>query len=108
MLFLKGCGRPPGSESFLSPQPDEAVVFEDFNTVGLHMPPHLVLVDILCKFWVQLHLLTPNTIIQIGKFIWVVTFCRGRPTADVLAHHYEQHYQNKNVHLQGSETTFAA
>jgi hypothetical protein len=42
------------------------------------------------------------------KFIWVVTSCEGRPTADVIAHYYELHYQNKKVHLQGSKTTFAA
>jgi hypothetical protein len=32
------------------PRPDEAVVFEDFFTTGLRMPPHTVLMDILCKF----------------------------------------------------------
>jgi hypothetical protein len=42
------------------------------------------------------------------KFIWVVTSCEGRPTADVIAHYYELHYQNKKVHLHGSETTFVA
>jgi hypothetical protein len=50
----------------------------------------------------------PNAIVQIGKFIWAITSCGGRPTADVFAHHYELHYQNKNVHLQGSATTLAA
>jgi hypothetical protein len=84
------------------------VVFEDFFAASLHMPSHPVLVDILSKFWVQLHQLTPNTIIQIGKFIWVVTSCRGHPTADVFTHHYELHYQNKKVLLHGFETTFTA
>jgi hypothetical protein len=44
-------------------------VFENFFTVGLHMPPHLVLADILRKFHVQLHQLTSNATVQIGKFI---------------------------------------
>jgi hypothetical protein len=57
---------------------------------------------------VQLHQLTANAIVQISKFVWVVTSCGGRPTADVFAHHYELHYHNKKIHLEGSETTFAA
>jgi hypothetical protein len=55
------------------------VVFKDFFTAGLRIPPHTVLVDILHKFEVQLHQLTLNAIIQFSKFIWVVTFYRGRP-----------------------------
>jgi hypothetical protein len=57
---------------------------------------------------VQLHHLTPNAIVQISKFIWAVTSCRGRLTADVFAQHYEMHYQNKKIHLEGCETTLAA
>jgi hypothetical protein len=34
--------------------------------------------------------------------------CGGHPNAEVFAHHYELHYQNKEVHLEGSKTTFAA
>jgi hypothetical protein len=67
--FPKGYGRAPGAESVLDPHEDEAVVFEDFFATGLRMPPHPILLDILCKFWVQLHQLTPNAIIQISKFI---------------------------------------
>jgi hypothetical protein len=106
--FSKGYGRPPGVESVPDPRMNEAVVFEDFFTAMLRMPPHLVLVDILHKFWVQLHQLMPNAIVQIGKFIWVVTSCGGWPTADVFSRHFELHHQNKKIHLEGSETTLAA
>jgi hypothetical protein len=94
----------PSLESVASPQTDEAMVFEDYFTTGLCMPPHPILLDILCKFRVLLHQLTPNAIVQIEKFIWAVTSCGGHPTRDVFAHHYELHYQNKKIHLQGSET----
>jgi hypothetical protein len=67
--FPKGYGRPPGAESVPEPRVNEAVVFEDVFAARPHMPPHLGLVDILRKFRVQLHQLTPNTIIQISKFI---------------------------------------
>jgi hypothetical protein len=91
-----------------SDQENQFEAFKDFFAAGLRMPPHPVLVDILCKFRVQLHQLTPNAIVQISKFIWAVTSCGGCPTADVFAHHYELHYQNKKVHLAGSDTTFTA
>jgi hypothetical protein len=67
------------------PQVNEAVVFEDFFTAGLHIPPHPVLMDILCKSEVQLHQQMPNAIIEIGKIIWAITSCRGHPTIDIFA-----------------------
>jgi hypothetical protein len=90
------------------PRPDEAITFEDFFAARLRMPPHLVLLDILRKFRVQLHQLMPNAIIHISKFIWVVTSCGGHPTADVFAQHYELHCQNKKIQLEGSESTLVA
>jgi hypothetical protein len=48
--FPKGYGRALGAESVTEPHVNEAVVFKDFFTVGLRMPPNLVLVDILHKF----------------------------------------------------------
>jgi hypothetical protein len=105
--FRKGFARPPGIESVLDPQEKEPIVFEDFLAPGLRIPPHPFLLDIPCKFQVQLHQLTPNAIVQIGKFVWAVTSCGGHPTVDIFAHHYEPHYQNKKIHLEGSKTTFA-
>jgi hypothetical protein len=67
--FPKAYGRPPGAESVLVPREDEAVVFEDFFVASLRMPPHPVHLDILHKFQVQLHQLTPNGVVQISKFI---------------------------------------
>jgi hypothetical protein len=82
-------------ESVPDPKKDEAVVFEDFFVVGLRIPLHPILLEILQKFHVQLRQLTPNAIVQINKFVWAVTSCGGHPTAEVFAHHYELHYQNK-------------
>jgi hypothetical protein len=56
---------------------------------------------------VQLYHLMPNAIITISKFIWAVTSYEGHPTADVFTQHYELHYQNKKIHLEGCETTLA-
>jgi hypothetical protein len=48
--FPKGYGRAPGAESVSEPQANNAIVFDDFFTTGLRMPPGPVLADILCKF----------------------------------------------------------
>jgi hypothetical protein len=106
--FPKGYGRPPGAESVLEPRANKAVIFEDFFTVGLRMLLHPVFMDILLKFQVQLHHLTSNAIVQISKFIWAVTSYGGHLTVDVFAQHYELHYQNKKIHLEGCETTLTA
>jgi hypothetical protein len=54
-FFPNGFAWPLGMESILVPKEDETVVFEDFFTAGLRIPPHPMLLDILHKFQVQLH-----------------------------------------------------
>jgi hypothetical protein len=61
--FVEGMGRGHEEETVLEPNPDEAVVFKEFFTVGLRMPLHPVLADILLIFQVQIHQLTPNAIV---------------------------------------------
>jgi hypothetical protein len=58
--FVEGSACEPEEEVILEPVADEAVVFEDFFVAGHWMPRHLALTDILVKFHVQLHQLTPN------------------------------------------------
>jgi hypothetical protein len=53
--FLKGFARPPGAESVLDHEENEAVPFEDFFVARLRIPPHPILLDILRKFQVQFH-----------------------------------------------------
>jgi hypothetical protein len=97
--FPQGYYRALGAESVPKPQTNEVVVFEDFFTVGLRIPLHPVFAEILQKFRVQLHQLIPNVIVQIRKFIWAISSCRGRPIVDVFAMHYELHYQQKKITL---------
>jgi hypothetical protein len=49
------------------------------------MPLHPTLVDILLKFQVQVHQLTPNAIAQLSKYFWAVTNFRGIPSSDGFA-----------------------
>jgi hypothetical protein len=69
--FIEGSAHEPGEEIMPGPNSDEAVVFEEFFSVGLQMPPHHVLTEILLKFRVQLHQPTPNAIVQMSKYFWL-------------------------------------
>jgi hypothetical protein len=48
--FTEGSARESGEQIILKPADNNAVVFEEFFTVGLRMLPHLALTDILVKF----------------------------------------------------------
>jgi hypothetical protein len=91
--FAEGMGRGPQEEIVPEAHPDEAVVFEEFFSASLRMPPNLVHADILLKFQVQIHQLTPNAIVQLSKYIWVVSSFGDLPTTEGFMKRYELHYQ---------------
>jgi hypothetical protein len=57
-----------GEEVISDPAADKAIMFEEFFAAGLWMLPHPALTDILVKFHVQLHQLTPNAFTQFSKY----------------------------------------
>jgi hypothetical protein len=101
--FAEGMGCEPGEETILKPNLDKAMVFEEFFTTGLRLPPHPVLADILLKFQVQIHQLTPNTIVQLSKYIWAVISFGGVPSIDGFAKRYELHYQLRKIEVDRVE-----
>jgi hypothetical protein len=80
--FTEGSMQDLEEEVILEPAEDKAVVFEEFFAAGLRMPPQKVLADILVKFQVQLHQLTPNVFAQLSKYFWVVMSFGGEPSSD--------------------------
>jgi hypothetical protein len=101
--FAEGMGRERGEETVPEPHPDEAVVFEEFFSAGLMMPPHPVLANILLKFQAQIHQLTPNAIVQLSKYIWVVSSFKGIPTTKGFTKRYKLHYQPRKIVVDGVE-----
>jgi hypothetical protein len=97
--FPKGDERSPREEVVSEPQWDEVVIFEDSFVAWLRIPTHPSLAEILLKFQIQLHQLTPNVVVQLLKIFWVVASFGGEPTTEMLAKHYELHYQQKNVQV---------
>jgi hypothetical protein len=53
--FANGMGREPREEIVPEPHDDEPMLFEEFFTVSLRMPPHPVLAAILLKYQIQIH-----------------------------------------------------
>jgi hypothetical protein len=101
--FAEGSAREPGEEVIPEPAADEVLMFVDFFAAGLWMPLHPVLTDILIKFHVQIHQLTPNAFAQFSKYFWAVMSFGGKLSGDGFAKHYELHYQPKKVEVDGGE-----
>jgi hypothetical protein len=95
--------REPVEETVPEPNNDEVIVFEEFFTVVLRMPPHPAIMEILLKYRVQLHQLTPNVIALLSNYFWVVLSFDGEPNCDDFAKHYELHYQPKKVIVDSFE-----
>jgi hypothetical protein len=63
----------PGGESIVPLlEKDEVVVYRSFLKAGLRFPLHKILVEVLKRFEIYLHQLTPEALIKVGIFIWAV------------------------------------
>jgi hypothetical protein len=66
--FGGGVGRVPGAEEIPEPE-GELVVFEAFFIAGLRLPAHRFVSEVLQKFEVQVHQLTPNAVVALAKYV---------------------------------------
>jgi hypothetical protein len=58
-----------GEEITPKPEKDEVVVFKSFFKAGLRFPLNGMIADVLKKFGIYLHLLTPNGIVRFSVYI---------------------------------------
>jgi hypothetical protein len=72
-------------------------VFEAFFTVGLRLPVHHFVAEVLQRFDVQIHQLTPNAMVALAKHVWAVTSYGGQPSVEVFARNYCLHWQKRKV-----------
>jgi hypothetical protein len=88
-FFPVGTGRAPLDEQTPASEDGEVVVFRDLFTCGLRFPCDPILLAILDAFSVKIHQLSPNSFLEVYKFIWIMkTFgCNFR--ADVFARFFE-------------------
>jgi hypothetical protein len=94
--FGGGVGRVPGAEEVPEPE-GELVVFEAFFIAGLRLPVHRFVSEVLQKFEVQVHQLTPNVVVALAKYVWATTSYGGQPSVEVFAKQYCLHWQKRKI-----------
>jgi hypothetical protein len=73
------------------------VVFEAFFAAGLRLPAHRFVGEVLRRFNVQIHQLTPNAMVALSKFVWATTSYGGQPSVEVFAKYYCLHWQKRMI-----------
>jgi hypothetical protein len=92
--FGDNVGRVSGAEEIPEPE-GELVVFEAFFVAGLRLPAYRFVAEVLRRFKVQVHQLTPNAVVALAKYVWAVTSYGGQPSVEVFAKNYCLHWQNR-------------
>jgi hypothetical protein len=67
-VFWERCWARPGGEDIPELE-GELVVSEAFFTVGLRLPAHRFVAEVLQRFEVQVHQLTPNVVVALAKYV---------------------------------------
>jgi hypothetical protein len=63
---------------------------------SLQFPLHKMLVEVLKRFEIYVHQLTPEALIKVGAFIWVMRSQGLEPDADCFCNIHELSYQTSN------------
>jgi hypothetical protein len=82
-------------ETTPKPEKDEIVIFKSFLKAGLRFPLHGIIGDVLQKFGIYFHQLTPNAIVRLNVYIWALRSQSVEPFADSFCRAHELHYQTK-------------
>jgi hypothetical protein len=94
--FGGGVARVPGTEEVPEPE-GELVVFEAFFAAGLRLPAHRFVGEVLRRFNVQIHQLTPNAVVALSKYVWAMTSYGGQPSVKVFEKYYCLHWQKRMI-----------
>jgi hypothetical protein len=94
--FGGGVARVPGTEEVPEPE-GELVVFDAFFTAGLRLPAHRFVGEVLRRFNVQVHQLTPNVVVALVKYVWATTSYGGQPSVEVFVKYYCLHWQKRKI-----------
>ena len=61
-----------GDRTILVPEENEVVIYRSFFKAGLRFPLSSFVVEVLKIYQIFLHQITPEAIIRMGIFVWVV------------------------------------
>jgi hypothetical protein len=53
--------------------------------------------EVMQRFDVQVHQLTPNAVVALAKYVWAVTSYGGQPSVEVFAKNYCLHWQKRKI-----------
>jgi hypothetical protein len=84
-----------GEETTPKPEKDEIVIFKSFLKAGLRFPLHGIIAEVLKRFGIYFHQLTPNAIVRLIVYIWALRSQAVEPFADSFCRVHELHYQTK-------------
>jgi hypothetical protein len=84
-----------GEETTPKPGKDEVVVFKSFFKAGLRFPSNKMIADVLKKFGIYFHQLTPNAIVRLSVYIWALRSQGVELFAEGFCRVHELHYQTK-------------
>jgi hypothetical protein len=82
-------------ETTPKPGKDEVVVFKSFFKAGLRFPLNKMIADVLNKFGIYLHQLTPNAIVRLSVYFWALRSQGVQPFGVGFCRVHELHYQTK-------------
>jgi hypothetical protein len=82
-------------ETTPKPGKDKVVIFKSFFKSGLRFPLNKMIADVLKKFGIYLHQLTPNAIVRLSVYIWALQSQGVEPFAEGFCRVHELHYQTK-------------
>jgi hypothetical protein len=88
-FFPAGTGRAPLDEQTPTLGDGEVVVFRDFFTCELRFPCDPIFSTILDAFSVKIHQLSPNSFLEVSKFIWTMKTFGCNFGADAFARFFE-------------------
>jgi hypothetical protein len=84
-----------GGEITPKSEKNEVVVFKSFFKAGLRFSLNGMIADVLKKFGVYLHQLTPNAIVRLSIYIWALRSQGVEPFGEGFCRVHELHYQTK-------------
>jgi hypothetical protein len=84
-----------GEETIAKPKEDEVVVFKSFFRAGLRFPLYEMIGEVLKKFEIYLHQLTPNAIVRLSVYIWALRSQGKIANAKGFYRVHELHNQTK-------------
>jgi hypothetical protein len=104
-FFKKGHAKaPPAGQTVPAPKEEYVVVFRDFFTYGLWMPPYHFLRQVMEVFNVELQHFSPNGILTLSKFAWACESYGVVPHIDTFCTYFELQRQPKKVkNAEGEE-----